>query len=262
MRDLRDYFRSWRALEVTSDAVVNYIQGLKDEGYAPATINRRTQLLGQAFNLAIARKTLTTGPSIPHLSEKGNARTGFVFRTELDRLIGNLPDYLQDAALFAFLSRWRRNEVFSLTWPDVQHDAIRLQARNSKEKEPRFLALEGELAELIERRRKVANGPLVFHHDGKPIVDFRKAWRTAARMAGVSGKLYHDLRRSGVRDMIRSGVAPHVAMSISGHKTDSMLKRYAIIAEGDQRAAIRRTQEFRQTELDNKVVVMPKIAVQ
>jgi hypothetical protein len=48
--------------------------------------------------------------------------------------------------------------------------------------------------------------------------------------------------------MIRAGVPPHVAMSISGHKTDSMLRRYAIISEADQRAALRRTQEFRAAE--------------
>jgi hypothetical protein len=48
--------------------------------------------------------------------------------------------------------------------------------------------------------------------------------------------------------MIRAGVSPHVAMSISGHKTDSMLKRYAIISEADQRAALRRTEQFRADE--------------
>jgi integrase len=84
----------------------------------------------------------------------------------------------------------------------------------------------------------------VFHHGGHAITDMRKAWATACRMAGVPGRLFHDLRRSGVRDMIRAGVSPHVAMSISGHKTDSMLRRYAIISKADQRAALRRTQEF------------------
>jgi len=48
--------------------------------------------------------------------------------------------------------------------------------------------------------------------------------------------------------MIRAGVPPHIAMSISGHKTDSMLRRYAIISEADQRTALRRTHEFRMAE--------------
>ncbi len=55
--------------------------------------------------------------------------------------------------------------------------------------------------------------------------------------------------------MIRAGVAPHVAMSISGHQTDSMLRRYAIISEVDQRAALRRTEEHRTAEQERAVAV-------
>jgi integrase len=91
--------------------------------------------------------------------------------------------------------------------------------QRTRKRERREVWREGERADLIERRRNQRNGSLVFHHNGHAIVDLRKAWRTATRIAGVSGKLLHDLRRSGVRDMIRAGVSPHVAMSISGHKT-------------------------------------------
>jgi integrase len=194
---------------------------------------------------------LQSAPIIERLSEKGNVRKGFVRRADLDRIIANLPEYLADPTLFAFLSSWRRGEILSITWPDVDSDTIRLRAEHSKEGEARSLALEGELAELIHRRRACQYGPLVFHHDGHPITDMRKSWTKACRMAGVPDRLFHDLRRSGVRDMIRAGMPPHVAMSISGHKTDSMLRRYAIISEADQRAALRRTQEFRSAETNS-----------
>ena len=54
----------------------------------------------------------------------------------------------------------------------------------------------------------------LFHHGGRPVVGFRKAWSNACTMAGVQGKLFHDLRRTAVRN----GVPERVAMSISGHK--------------------------------------------
>jgi integrase len=62
-------------------------------------------------------------------------------------------------------------------------------------------------------------------------------WK-AGKLAGVSGRLFHDLRRTAVRDLIRSGVHEATARKISGHKTPSMLQRYNIQSESDIRQAL------------------------
>jgi integrase len=122
-------------------------------------------------------------------------------------------------ARFAYLSGWRKSEVQTLGWPDVDRAAGRIVLRreHSKNGEPRVLPLLGDLAALIERRWVAreyqtpdgtsALSPLVFHRDGQPVGDFRKAWETACAAAGVSGTLFHDLRRSAVRNMDRAGGA-------------------------------------------------------
>jgi len=208
---------------------------------------------GSELAIAGGEKHLTAAPLIRHLSEAGNARQGFFSDLEFRNVASNLEPDLADFALFGYLTGWRKGEINSLRWSDVDGDVVRLQAENSKNGEARFVTLEGELAELIERRKAcrqvktktaVVLSDLVFHRDGEPIRDFRKAWTAAFKMAGVPLRLFHDLRRTAVRNMIRAGVPDRVAMQVSGHKTRSMLDRYNIVSEKDQREAMQKTQAY------------------
>ena len=93
-----------------------------------------------------------------------------------------------------------------------------------------------------ERDKVQATGrivPLVFFEvlktgDVRPIGNFKKAWRTARRKAGLPGRLVHDLRRTAVRDFSSAGVPDQLAMALTGHRTRSTFDRYRIVSAADR----------------------------
>jgi len=176
---------------------------------------------------------------VPYISllHEDNARQGFL---DHDRFIGlhdALTDYLRDPVALLYLSGWRLGEMQSLQWRDVDLAAkvVRLRAEHSKNRTSRLLPLTGKLLAVIERARakRRLDCQLVFHRQGRPIGDFRKAWSNACHVAGVDGLIVHDLRRSAVRNMVRAGIPERVAMALSGHKTHSVFDRYNIVSEAD-----------------------------
>jgi integrase len=250
-----------KAASLTSADVDRYIEKKQREGLAPATINRMLGLVSLAYKKAIERGDIERAPKFRHLSEAGNERKGFFEADEFRRVHSHLPDDLRDFCLFAYLTAWRKNEIASLTWRDVEGDVVRLRGENAKNGSARSIVIAGELVDVMARRKeaRLVKGTLtalVFHRDdGLPVQEFRKAWSSACKRAGVEGRLFHDLRRSGVRNMIRSGVPQSVAMKISGHKTASMFRRYDIANEDDLRSAIEAVQRYHEAA-QQKVVSM------
>jgi integrase len=74
-------------------------------------------------------------------------------------------------------------------------------------------------------------GPWLFHRCGKRIRNFRKAWDVACALAGVAHFLFRDLRRSAVKNMEDAGIPRKTAMQITGHKTESIYRRYHIVSD-------------------------------
>ena len=120
-----------------------------------------------------------------------------------------------------------------------------LQPENSKNKHASTLPLKGELLEVIRRAwgDREAECPYVFHDGKLSVGDFRKAWASARKTAGLDGILVHDIC-AVVPQPGASGVAERVAMSVTGHKTRSMFDRYNIVAESDLESAMERVSEY------------------
>src|SRR5262249_1156399 len=143
-----------RAVNVTAEVVKKYIRQRKKDGVVGSTINKETQLLGQAFNLGIKQELLAKGhaPQITRQPES-EPREGFFVVGDFEAVVSALPEYLQDFTRFAFLCAWRKGQLSALEWRDVNREAGVIVARPStvKNRKAHKLVLEGELKEIIER---------------------------------------------------------------------------------------------------------------
>jgi hypothetical protein len=75
--------------------------------------------------------------------------------------------------------------------------------------------------------------PWVFHRNGRADARIERSWEIACAAAGCEGKLFHDLRRTAFRNFERTGVPRSIATKITGHRTEAVYRRYAIVNEGD-----------------------------
>ena len=76
---------------------------------------------------------------------------------------------------------------------------------------------------------------------GKKIGDFRKKWNKACQAAGLTGVIVHDMRRSAARNLSLLKVKEQLAMKSTGHKTNSMYRRYRIVDEDKLKTSPRAT---------------------
>jgi integrase len=255
---LKDFFAHYRANDVSTSLVARYIDKRQTENAANGTINRELAALKRAFNLALQSTPpkVNRVPYIPHLAED-NVRTGFLEQHQYEKL----ADYFAGVGLWmraifevGFSYGWRREEVLRLKVKqvDLLNRIIRLETGSTKNKKGRIVTMTDKVFELLKLCCEgKGQDDFVFtrflNGRHKHVVDFRDVWANGCKAASCVGLLFHDLRRTAARGLVRAGVAPHHAAKITGHKTLSVFNRYDIVDERDIADAVQKL-ERHQTE--------------
>ncbi|UCE57111.1 MAG: site-specific integrase [Desulfobacterales bacterium] len=167
-----------------------------------------------------------------------------------------LPFHLKDFITFGYKVGWRISEIAKLTWKqiDLVNGIVRLEVGETKNKGVRVIYMDDELREIFGRRWKAGARkqlPWVFlnEYGTDRVKRFDKAWKKACKDAKISIRLFHDFRRTAVRNMVRSGIPERVAMMISGHKTRSVFDRYNIVNDEDLRRAALKQQTYLESQM-------------
>lgn len=242
--ELSRKFEGIRLAMITTDLIREYTIDRQREKMANASINRELAALARIFSLAhdATPPKIVMVPKIEMLEER-NVRRGFFEHAEFLAVRNELPEYLRPVADIGYTYGARKVEILSIEWTMVDMINGKISLGESKNGDPRIWYLTPELYQTLlaykmRRDRDFPDEKRVFvHPDGSPVRHFRKGWEAACRRAGLEGRLFHDLRRTAVRNMELAGVSRKVAMLISGHKTESVYNRYRIVAENDLAAA-------------------------
>jgi len=273
-KHLEPAFGHYHVLKVTTDAVRVYTTKRQEEKAADATINRELALLKRAYSLGrqSTPPKVRIIPYIPMLRED-NVRTGFLEPAQYDALAAATAKrgvWLRALFECGYTWGWRSGELLGMKVKqiDLLEGIARLLPGTTKNRLGRQVAFtpavsrgyydnRGQLCTAIdEDGGRQHNGKLakllaaccagktgeqyVFTKGKKRVRDFRGAWEESCKEAGVPDLLFHDLRRTAVRNMVRAGVNETVAMQISGHKTRAVFDRYNIVSEADLKAAMQK----------------------
>ncbi|HTM88680.1 MAG TPA: site-specific integrase [Terriglobales bacterium] len=275
---LKPFFEHYRAVDITRSLVNRYIGRRQKDGAAVASINREVAVLSAAFHLGVKNSKIRQLPLFPRLKER-NTRTGFLEDAQYQALAdacGKVGLWLRAIFEVGYCYGWRKEEVLGLRCSQVNllDRTIRLNPGETKNEEGREAPLAATLYPLLAEcmRNKGAADPVFTREDGEAVKGLRPAWDNACVAAGVGqmvcdkcgepapdkececgntdrhyeGLIFHDLRRTAVRNMVRSGIPEQVAMRISGHKTRSVFDRYHIVSQADVREAVAKLDSARE----------------
>ncbi len=226
-------YRDWRKSQIT-------VNGREPHN---TTVNGELKIIGQCFGWAKKQKLVRVNPfeDVEYYKVKKEGIPRYLSLEEIksirDIAQKKAPD-LYECFIVFISTGLRSGELCSLEVKDVdlQRKRIDLRPENTKSGYQRFIPLNGECLQIIDKhvRKAKENGQsFVFttrnntpYHGGNLYVRFKRI----AKRAGIHDVTVHDLRRTYISQMIMQGVDPVKVMSIVGHQDWSTMKRYLALS--------------------------------
>jgi integrase len=201
----------------------------------PSTINRDLRTLRAALKKARPDYRFPGGAFFP----EDETRVRWLRPDEELLVLEPMPSPFREMAKLAALTLMRQGEIRRLRREDVHlEQGVILLPRAKAGARP--VILSESARKLLRAQLEGHDGPLVFARpDGRAWrpEHVGRAFRRAARAAGLKDFRFHDLRHHGATMALNKGFTAPIVMALGGWKTERMMRRYAAVTDQTLRAA-------------------------
>ena len=218
------------------------LQGITKKGTprSPATTVRYLAALSHALTIATKEWGWVDDNSMRKVTKPKEPRGRVRFLSDEEREVllvackASTNAYLYPVVVLALSSGMRRGEVMNLRWPDIDLQRGRIILHETKNGERRLVPVSGlalQLLQKLDKTRRIDTNLLFPANDPSQPIDLRFPWEKALKMAGIEDFRFHDLRHSAASYLAMNSASLAEIAEILGHKTLSMVKRYAHLSE-------------------------------
>jgi integrase len=188
--------------------------------------------------------------------QEDNRRLRFLSRDEANILLNDLKmksQQLYEISLLSLKSGARADEIFKLTWGDVDIQRGTLTLWDTKNTKTRIVFLTADVKEMLSQKKRGQNTDLVVpSRDGKKIEQISDTFnRTVNKLKlneGIKDRrmrvVFHTLRHTYASWLVENGESLYTVKELMGHSTLSMTERYAHLSNGALQKAVKRLEEI------------------
>jgi len=248
---LSDKFQDKFMGEIGREELSDFESWRRGLGASNPTIRRDLACLSSVFTFCEDREWIEDGrnPVPPYLRRRAkrglkeaDSRKRYLSEAEEALLLSKCTPEVRTAVCVAIDTGLRSEEMFSLTWPQVNFTkGVVYTTDDTKSGKSRAVPLPERSAQLLAQKklkndqlnktRKVASIHVFTHEDGTRILRMNKGLEGAVRRAKIPHVRWHDLRRTaGCRWLQRDKRSLEEVAKMLGHGAKSVTeKAYAFL---------------------------------
>ncbi|MCE5317474.1 MAG: site-specific integrase [Parachlamydia sp.] len=219
---------------------------------SPSTVVRYMAALSHAFTIAKKEWNWIDESPITKVKKprEPRGRVRFLDAFEQDKLLqacrASSNQYLYTIVVVALSTGMRKAEILNLKWSDIDLEKERIILRETKNGEIRQVPIKGHALALLkdlDKIRRIDTHLLFPRNYPKSPIDIRTAWENAVKKAELPDFRFHDLRHTCASYLAMNGASLAEMAEILGHKTLSLVKRYAHLSENHTAGVVSRMNE-------------------